>query len=307
MTIHELTSRCGGVFTALNTPFKHGEIDTTAYDALVERQQEAGAVGLVPVGTTGEAATLADDEADALIARTAGLAGGRALVMAGAGANDTKKTVEKVKRAEAAGADAVLIVTPYYNKPTQAGLIAHYSMAAQATSLPIMLYSVPGRCGVEIAPETCAILREKHPNIIGIKEAGGSAGRVTQLRAACGDHFIIHSGDDGLTLPFLSLGALGVTSVVANVAPREMVQLVEAWKCGDTARALKLHELISELTDGMFIESNPGPVKATLALANLAGPEMRLPMVPVSAANRARLSAIFGRFTSASAAFQEMR
>jgi 4-hydroxy-tetrahydrodipicolinate synthase len=170
-----------------------------------------------------------------------------------------------------------------------------------------MLYSVPGRCGVEIAPETCAVLLDRHENIVAIKEAGGSAARVTQLRTACGDRLIIHSGDDGLTLPFLSLGAVGVTSVVANVAPREMVQLVEAWRAGDTARALALHELIAELTDGMFIESNPGPVKAALALSNLAGPEMRLPMVPVSAANRERLAGILGRFASASAAFQEMR
>lgn len=307
MNMNQLDSRFSGVFTALITPFKDGEIDTVAYDALVERQLEAGVAGLVPVGTTGEAATLSDDEADALIARTVKLVAGRSLVMAGAGANDTKKTVEKVKRAEAAGADAVLIVTPYYNNPTQEGLIAHYSLAAEATSLPVMLYSVPGRCGVEISPETCAALMEKRSNIVAIKEAGGSSGRVTRLRAACGDRLIIHSGDDGLTLPFLSLGALGVTSVVANVAPREMVQLVEAWKRGDTTQALRLHELIAELTDGMFIESNPGPVKAALALSNLAGPEMRLPMVPVSAANRERLSGILGRFTSASAAFQEMR
>ncbi|HCL66086.1 MAG TPA: 4-hydroxy-tetrahydrodipicolinate synthase [Rhizobium sp.] len=305
--MQDLRNRFNGVFTALITPFKDGAVDTAAYDALVERQIEAGVAGLVPVGTTGEAATLSDEEADALIARTVKLAAGRALVMAGAGANDTKKTVEKVKRAESAGADAVLIVTPYYNKPTQAGLIAHYSAAAESTSLPVMLYSVPGRCGVEIAPETCAALLDRHDNIIAIKEAGGSAARVTQLRSACGDRLIIHSGDDGLTLPFLSLGAIGVTSVVANVAPREMVQLVEAWKKGDTARALALHELIAELTDGMFIESNPGPVKAALALSNLAGPEMRLPMVPVSAANRERLAGILGRFTSASASFQEMR
>lgn len=303
----DLRNRFNGVFTALITPFKDGAVDLQAYDALVERQIEAGVAGLVPVGTTGEAATLSDEEADALIARTVKLVAGRALVMAGAGANDTKKTVDKVKRAEEAGADAVLIVTPYYNKPTQAGLVAHYSAAAEATSLPVMLYSVPGRCGVEIAPETCAVLMEKHDNIVAIKEAGGSAARVTQLRAACGDRLIIHSGDDGLTLPFLSLGAVGVTSVVANVAPREMVQLVEAWKTGDTARALALHELIAELTDGMFIESNPGPVKAALALSNLAGPEMRLPMVPVSTANREKLAGILGRFASASAAFQEMR
>ena len=305
--MQDLHQRFNGVFTALITPFKDGAIDTAAYDALVERQIEAGVAGLVPVGTTGEAATLSDEEAEALIARTVKLAAGRVLVMAGAGANDTKKTIDKVKRAEQAGADAVLIVTPYYNKPTQAGLVSHYGAAAEATSLPVMLYSVPGRCGVEIAPETCAVLMEKHDNIIAIKEAGGSAARVTQLRAACGDGLIIHSGDDGLTLPFLSLGAVGVTSVVANVAPREMVQLVEAWKTGDTARALTLHELIAELTDGMFIESNPGPVKAALALSNLAGPEMRLPMVPVSPANRERLAGILGRFASASAAFQEMR
>lgn len=305
--MQDLHRRFNGVFTALITPFKDGSVDTAAYDTLVERQIEAGVAGLVPVGTTGEAATLSDEEADALIARTVKLAAGRVLVMAGAGANDTKKTIDKVKRAERAGADAVLIVTPYYNKPTQAGLVAHYGAAAQATSLPVMLYSVPGRCGVEIAPETCAVLLETHNNIIAIKEAGGSAARVTQLRTACGDTLIIHSGDDGLTLPFLSLGAVGVTSVVANVAPREMVQLVEAWKAGDTARALALHELISELTDGMFIESNPGPVKAALALSNLAGPEMRLPMVPVSPANRERLAGILGRFASASTAFQEMR
>lgn len=303
----ELSTRFRGVFTALVTPFKDGSIDYAAFDALVKRQIEAGVAGLVPVGTTGEAATLSDDEADALIVRTVKLAAGRALVMAGAGANDTKKTIDKVKRAERAGADALLLVTPYYNKPTQAGLIAHYGAAAQATPLPIMLYSVPGRCGVEIAPETCATLRQRHANIVAIKEAGGTSARVTQLRHACGDEFIIHSGDDGLTLPFLSVGAVGVTSVVSNVAPREMVQLVEAFQQGSMARALRLHEMIAELTDGMFIESNPAPVKAALALSNLAAPELRLPMVPVSDANREKLAGILSRFGSAAAAFQEMR
>lgn len=305
--MQNIRDRFSGVFTALVTPFKNGSVDLSAFDALVERQLEAGVSGLVPVGTTGEAATLSDDEADMLIARTVEIAAGRVLVMAGAGANDTKKTIEKVKRAERAGADALLIVTPYYNKPTQAGLLAHYGAAAQETSLPIMLYSVPGRCGVEIEAETCAALVQKYNNIIAIKEAGGSAARVTQLRAACGDDLIIHSGDDGLTLPFLSLGAAGVTSVVANIAPREMVQLVDAWKRGDTAHALALHELIAELTEGMFIESNPGPVKAAMALSNLAGAEMRLPMVPVADKNREKLAAILGRFARASAAFQEMR
>jgi len=302
-----LAERFKGVFTALVTPFKDGAVDLEAFDALVERQLDAGVAGLVPVGTTGEAATLSDAEAEMLIARTVKLAKGRALILAGTGANDTHKAVEKAKRAEAAGANALLVVTPYYNKPTQTGLVAHYAAVAEATALPIMLYSVPGRCGVEIAPETCAALMERCGNIVAIKEAGGDAARVTRLRAACGDRLIVHSGDDPLTLPFLSLGAVGVTSVVSNVAPREMVAMVKAWHEGDTARALKLHELIAELTDGMFIESNPGPVKAALALSNLSGPEMRLPMVPVSGQTRERLAGILARFSEASAAFREIR
>jgi len=299
--------RFAGVFTALVTPFKDGKIDKAAFDALVERQLAAGIIGLVPVGTTGEAATLTDDEADYLIARTKTLAGGRAMVMAGAGGNDTARTVEKVRRAEKSGADAVLVVTPYYNKPTQAGLIAHYTAVAEATALPVMLYSVPGRCCVEIAPETCAALVERCANIVAIKEAGGSAARVTQLRAACGDRLIIHSGDDGLTLPFLSVGAVGVTSVVANVAPERMVAMVSAWHDGDVAGALAMHEQLAELTDAMFIESDPGPVKAALALAGLAGPDLRLPLVPVADENRARLAATMQRFGQSSGAFQEMR
>ncbi|MFC3162929.1 4-hydroxy-tetrahydrodipicolinate synthase [Ciceribacter thiooxidans] len=305
--MQDLAQRFKGVFTALVTPFKNGSVDIAAFDALVERQLSAGVTGLVPVGTTGEAATLSDEEAVELVARTAALAKGRALVVAGAGANNTCKAVEKAKAAEAAGADALLVVTPYYNKPTQAGLIAHYGAVAEATSLPIMLYSVPGRCGVEIAPETCATLTERYANIVAIKEAGGNPGRVTALRRTCGNDLIIHSGDDGLTLPFLSLGACGVTSVVANVAPREMVAMVRAWENGDTSLALALNDIVAELTEGMFIESNPGPVKAALALSNLAGPELRLPMVPVSDANRERLTGILGRYSAAAAAFQEMR
>jgi 4-hydroxy-tetrahydrodipicolinate synthase len=242
-----------------------------------------------------------------LIARTAKLARGRVTVMAGAGANDTKKAVEKAVRAEQAGADALLVVTPYYNKPTQAGLIAHYDAVASATSLPIMLYSVPGRCGVEIAPATCAELIANHANIIGIKEAGGSAARVTQLRTACGDRLLIHSGDDGLTLPFLSLGAVGVTSVVANFAPREMVAMVEAWNHGNLTRARALHEILAELTETMFIESNPGPIKAALALTGLIGPDIRLPLVPAGEKTRTKLTEVMKRFDAASAAFQEMR
>lgn len=303
----DLTKRFNGVFTALVTPFRNGAVDFEAFEALVERQLAAGVVGLVPVGTTGEAATLDDDEAQALIRRTVELSAGRALVVAGAGANDTRKALEKAQKAEKAGADALLVVTPYYNKPTQAGLIAHYSAVAEATTLPIMLYSVPGRCGVEIAPETCAALMDRHANIVAIKEAGGNPSRVTQLRRSCGEKLIIHCGDDALTLPFLSLGACGLTSVVSNVAPGGMVKMVEAWNLGDLTLALALNDAIAELTEGMFIESSPGPVKAALALSNLAGPEMRLPMVAVSDANRARLAGILSRYDKTAADFQAMR
>jgi 4-hydroxy-tetrahydrodipicolinate synthase len=303
----DLSSRFKGVFTALVTPFRDGVVDRGAFERLVERQLEAGVAGLVPVGTTGEASTMSDDEALDVIVRTVKLAQGRTFVMAGAGANDTKKAVEKARRAEQAGADAVLVVTPYYNKPTQAGLVAHYGAVAAATSLPVVMYSVPSRCGVEIAPATCAELVETHANIVAIKEAGGSAARVTQLRAACGDRLLIHSGDDGLTVPFLALGAVGVTSVVANVAPREMVAMVAAWHGGDTARALAWHELLAELTAALFIESNPGPVKAALALAGLIAPELRLPLVPVRDDTGAILSKAMGRFAAAAVVFQERR
>lgn len=302
-----LQDRFKGVFTALVTPFKNGEVDSDTYGSLVERQIEAGVAGLVPVGTTGEAATLTEQEAETLIKKTVELAKGRAYVLAGAGANDTTKAVEKARRAEAAGADGLLVVTPYYNKPSQAGLVAHYSAIAEATKLPIVLYSVPGRCGVEIAPETCAKLLDQHDNIVAIKEAGGNPTRVTQLRAACGDRLIVHSGDDALTLPFMSLGAAGVTSVVSNVAPREVVAMVDAWLRGETAKALELHELIAELTDSMFIESNPGPVKAAMAISNLVGPEMRLPMVPVTEPTRERLKVVLSRFSESANSLQEIR
>lgn len=287
--------RWAGVFTALVTPFRDGAVDFDAYDALVERQLAAGVAGLVPVGTTGEAATLSADEAAALIARTVRLAAGRALVVAGAGGNDTAHTLDKVRAAEKAGADAVLVVTPYYNKPTQAGLLAHYRAVAETTGLPVMLYSVPGRTGVEIAPETCARIMEAADNVRVIKEAGGSVERVTRLRAACGEDLLIHSGDDGLTLPFLALGAIGVTSVVSNVAPEKMVAMVDAWTRGDRAEALRLHESLADLTAAMFVESNPGPVKAALALAGRIAPELRLPLVPVAAGSRERIAAVMAR------------
>ncbi len=291
-----------GVFTALVTPFRDGKVDVAAFEALVERQIAAGVDGLVTAGTTGEASTLRQDEVDDLVARTVRIAAGRVMVIAGAGANDTVATLDKVRRAETSGADGLLVVTPYYNRPSQQGLLAHYGAVAGATALPIMLYSVPGRCGVEIAPQTCAMLRERHKNVVAIKEAGGSVERVTKLRLATGGDFPIHCGDDGLTLAFLAAGAVGVTSVVSNVAPQDVVAMVRAWRAGDWGGALALHESLSELTETLFIEPNPVPAKAALAMEGLAQAELRLPLTEMEPANAQRLALAMNRYRAKSAA-----
>lgn len=293
------TSRLDGVFTALVTPFRDGEVDIGAFEALVERQIAAGVTGLVAAGTTGEAATLRQNEIDDLVARTVRIARGRVLVLAGVGTNDTRTTIDKARHAEAAGAEGLLVVTPYYNRPSQAGIVAHYGAVAEATDLPVMLYSVPGRCGVEIAAETCARLAGRHANIVAIKEAGGSVERVTRIRRLCGRDFPVHSGDDALTLPFLAAGAVGVTSVVANLAPEGMVALVEAWRRGDAAAALARHEELAELTEMMFVEPNPVPAKAALSLAGLASAELRLPLTGMEPSNLERLAAAFSRYRAA--------
>ncbi|MHB1103544.1 MAG: 4-hydroxy-tetrahydrodipicolinate synthase [Devosia sp.] len=285
-----------GVFTALVTPFDEAGVDFTAYDRLVERQIAAGINGLVPVGTTGEAATLEGDESIALIRRTAELAKGRAFVMAGTGSNNTTHAVAATRAAESAGADGCLVVTPYYNKPSQDGLLLHYGTVARSTGLPIMLYSVPGRCGIEITPETVARLAETNRNIIGIKEAGGRCERISDLRVLCGEDFIIHSGDDALTLPFMAVGAHGVTSVISNYAPREMIDMVEAWHRGEHGIALGLHQRIHALAKAMFIEGNPVPVKQALALRQQIDARVRAPLAPLSAASRGVLERALDTF-----------
>jgi len=272
-----------GVFTALVTPFdNNGSLDPEAFDTLVTRQLDAGVAGLVPVGTTGEAPTLREDERDQIIGRTVELSSGRAFVLAGTGSNDTAKAVAWTRRAEELGADGCLVVTPYYNKPTQAGLLNHFGAVAESTQLPIILYSVPGRCGIEIGAETAAALHGQFDNIVGIKEAGGRVDRVTEIRRACGSDFIIQSGDDGLTLPFLAAGAVGVISVVSNLAPELMISLIDAWKEGRTAKAREIHEHVFDLANAMFIESSPVPVKTALALHGWMQDTVRAPLVPIS-------------------------
>ncbi|MDO9525939.1 MAG: 4-hydroxy-tetrahydrodipicolinate synthase [Gemmobacter sp.] len=291
------TTRFDGVFTALVTPFTAaGSIDWSALDALIDRQITAGIKGLVPVGTTGEAATLSPEEALAIIAHTVKRADGAAYVMAGTGSNETEKSITATRRAAEAGVDGVLLITPYYNKPSQEGLIAHFSAIAAATSADVMLYSVPGRTGVAIAPETAARLAHDHANIVAIKEAGGEVARVSALRAACGDGFVVHCGDDGLALPFYALGARGLTSVLSNFAPAEAVALYKAWAEGDRLRALALHEWLAPLAAAMFIESSPSPVKRALAGIGAMTDRVRLPLVCLSASGHQVLAQELTRF-----------
>ncbi len=274
------SSRLDGIFTALVTPFlENGEIDWPAFDALLDRQLAAGIAGLVPVGTTGEAATLSEKEALAVISHTVKRANGKAYVLAGTGSNSTTKTINSTKQAADAGVDGVLLVTPYYNKPSQQGLMAHYEAVADCALVDNVLYSVPGRAGIAIDAITAGRLSKSRNNIIAIKEAGGDPARVTQLHRECGDDFIIHCGDDGLALPFYALGARGLTSVLSNYDPEICVALYHAWKSGDTERARTLHELIAPLAKALFIDSSPSPVKRALSLHGYMSDQVRLPLV----------------------------
>lgn len=286
-----------GSITALVTPFAaDGAFDEKAFRDFVEWQIGEGTTGVVPVGTTGESPTLSHDEHRRVVRACVEQAKGRVPVIAGAGSNNTEEAVGLVRFAEEVGADAALVVTPYYNKPTQRGLIQHFSAVASAVEIPVMLYSVPGRTGVEIAPATAATLARQHDNIVAIKEAGGQAARVTALRLALGDDFVIHSGDDALTLPFLSLGADGVTSVASNLIPAEMVALVDAWRSGDVAKAKALHYRVSDLVEHLFIETNPVPVKAAMAMRGSLRGEVRLPLAGLSEESEAALRESLSRF-----------
>ena len=271
-----------GVYTALVTPFdENGGLDMQAYTTLIAMQLDGGVAGLVVVGTTGESATLSDSERDRLIEATVAQADGKIPVVVGTGSYNTETAVRQTKRAQELGADGCLVVTPYYNKPTQLGLLEYFKTVAAATSLPIILYSIPGRCGVEIAIDTAAELSNIE-NIIAIKEAGDSVARVTELRLACNDDFTIHCGDDGLALPFLSTGSTGATSVVSNVFPELMVSLIQKWQEGNNAKALELHDQLTVIANAMFVESSPVPVKAALQMKGVMKAKVRAPLVQLS-------------------------
>jgi 4-hydroxy-tetrahydrodipicolinate synthase len=280
-----------GTYTAIVTPFRKDEVDEAAFERLIKDQIKGGVDGIVPVGTTGESPTVDYKEHIHIIALAVKFAHGKVKVLAGTGANSTSEAVYLTKRAEKLGADGSLQVAPYYNKPTQEGLFQHFREIARKTKLPIVLYSIPGRCGVEIGVDTVRRLAWECKNIVGIKEAGGSCDRVSQLRAALGPRFEILSGDDSLTLPFMSIGAQGVISVASNVAPREVSQMVKAFAAGNARKAFLLHQKLYPLFKDLFIETNPVPVKAALAMMGVIREEYRLPLVPLNAKNRETLRA----------------
>ena len=280
-----------GVYTALVTPFRNGGIDREAFRDLIESQVAAGVAGIVPVGTTGESPTLSHEEHAEVIRLAVEYAAGRCQVIAGTGSNSTAEAVELTRGAAQAGADGALLVVPYYNKPSQEGVFRHYREIARATPLPLMLYSIPGRSGIEIGVETVARLAAECPTVRSLKEAGGSVERVSQLRQALPDSFDILSGDDSLTLPFLSVGAVGVVSVASNLLPAEVVALVGAFQSGDPGRARSIHARLYPLFKDLFIEPNPVPVKTALAALGRMSAEVRLPLCEMSPATAERLRA----------------
>ena len=280
-----------GTYTAIVTPFKNGKIDEAALGRLIGLQIRAGVDGIVPVGTTGESPTVDYEEHVRIIERSVKFAGGKIKVLAGTGGNSTSEAIYLTEHAEKVGADGSLQVAPYYNKPTQEGLFQHFREVARCTRMPIVLYNIPGRCGIEIGVDTVKRLAQQCKNIIGIKEAGGNPDRVSQLRAALGPRFEIMSGDDALTLPFMAVGAQGVISVASNVIPRQVAQMVEAYAAGKTQAALRLHQKYYLVFKDLFIETNPVPVKAALAMLGQIEEEYRLPLVPMSAKNRETLRA----------------
>ncbi|MCB9706111.1 MAG: 4-hydroxy-tetrahydrodipicolinate synthase [Myxococcales bacterium] len=269
-----------GAFTALVTPMRDHTIDDAAIGELVEEQIAAGIDGLVPCGTTGEATTLSVPEHLHVVSLVTEIARGRVPVIAGAGSNDTRRAIELTKACAALGVAATLHVTPYYNKPTQAGLVAHFRAIADATSTPVILYNVPGRTAVDMKPETVALLAD-HPKIVGIKEATGDMHRASQIRELCGDDFALLSGDDFTLLSFLAAGGDGVISVVSNVLPALVADLCKAAREGRWEQARALHRRHLPLTRALFTVANPIPVKAAMAMIGRCRPDLRLPLLPL--------------------------
>jgi 4-hydroxy-tetrahydrodipicolinate synthase len=280
-----------GTYTALVTPFENDRVDEAAFARLIEGQIAGGVTGIVPVGTTGESATLDPAEHNRVIELGVKAAAGRCKVIGGTGSNSTAEAVSLTVEAEKLGCDGALLVAPYYNKPSQEGLFRHFGKIAESTKLPLILYSIPGRCGIEIGVEVTARLAKAYPNIVAIKEAGGTVERVSALRAALPPEFTILSGDDSLTLPFIAAGAEGVISVASNIVPAEIVALVNAAVSGNAQMAREIHYHLYPLFKDLFIEPNPVPTKHALALRGEMRPDVRLPLCEMGDATRAKLEA----------------
>lgn len=280
-----------GSLCALITPFRDDEVDEAAIRRIVDWHVAAGTSGLVPCGTTGESPALSHEEHDRVVSLTVECAAGRIPVMAGTGSNSTREAVRLTQHARAAGADAALLVMPYYNKPTQEGMYAHFRAVHDATDLPLYIYNIPGRCVVDMTVETMARLAEL-PRIAGVKDASNDPARPHQLRVALqGRAFNQLSGEDASQLAFLACGGHGTISVTANVAPRECAAMHQAWAAGDAAKALELHERLMPLHDALFVETSPGPVKFAASQLGLCGPDIRLPLVAPQPSTQATVRA----------------
>ena len=273
-------SMFNGAHTALVTPFREREFDEPAFRKLIETQFENGIAGIVPCGTTGESPTLSHDEHARVIEIAIDAAKGRGLVIAGTGSNSTREAIAMTQSAERAGADAALLVCPYYNKPSQEGLFQHYKAIATSTKLPLMLYSIPGRSVIEITVDTQARLHNECPNIMAMKEAGGSPERVSQIKEQLPDSYQVLSGDDALTLPFMERGAVGVVSVASNLIPAQLASLVSSMLSGNLEQAKKIDMECAPLFEGLLsMETNPVPIKEALAITGLMTNELRLPLI----------------------------
>lgn len=277
-----------GSMVALVTPFKNDKVDEDSLQKLVEFHIKNGTSAIVPCGTTGESATLSYEEHNRVIELTIKFANGRIPVIAGTGSNSTEEAIMLTKRAKKAGADASLQVSPYYNRPTQKGLYLHFKAIAEAVDIPIILYNIASRTGVNIEPETFVKLAEIK-NIIGVKEASGSLEQMSRIKKVCPKEFLLISGDDALTLPVMSIGGVGVISVVANIIPRDVADMYLAFEKGDLKKAVDLHYKMLNLVKAVFIETNPIPVKTAMGLMKMIDPEMRLPLCEMLPENKEKL------------------
>jgi 4-hydroxy-tetrahydrodipicolinate synthase len=278
-----------GSIVAIVTPFKNGKVDEEKLQELIEFQIKNGTSGVVPCGTTGESATLTFEEHERVIEITVKEVNKRVPVIAGTGSNSTQEAIMLTRHAEKLGADASLQVSPYYNRPTQRGLYEHFKAIADSVKIPIMLYNIASRTGVNIEPETIARLAKDCRNIISVKEASGSLDQMSRIKALCPPDFELLSGDDSLTLPVMSIGGLGIVSVVANIVPKDVAEMVAAFEKGNLKKAQEIHFRLLPLTKAIFIETNPGPIKTAMGLLGMCDPALRLPMVNVAGDNLVKL------------------